>query len=246
MSYEEYRIHSATSSVVANGLFQLQTDASRFDGFTNVLGFYLDAWGDKPLSDEQLLNIAKNAASIARRLLDESVYSGVRYYGLDGGPTGRLKDSIHADTRDGSVNVYSDARAPNGYPYAGSIEYGFHPWGHSHFVQPRPFLRPALEYAITATRAGWRANVDAMVEALRTNELALSHFNYKTDVGASRRNWGQNIAARTSSTSIGRMRAAIQAGRSRGNYSHEVNRERYGTEKGAYRSVWDVDRGYRG
>ena len=238
MSYE---FHSATSDVISNGLFQLETDRSRLDGFTNVLGFYLDSWGDKPLSDEQLLNIAKNAASIARRLVNEQVYS--TYSAIP--RTYTLRDSIKADTSEGSINVYSDARAPNGYPYAGSIEYGFHPWGHSDFIQPRPFLRPALEYAINATRAGWRANVDMMVEALRTNNLALSHFNYKTDVGASRRNWGQNIAARTSSTSIGRMRAATQAGRSRGNYAHEVNRERYGTEKGAYRSIWDVDRGYR-
>ena len=231
--------HSATSFVEANALFQFETDATALDGFTNVLGFYLDSWGDKPLSDEQLLNIADNAANVARELLDEQVYD--RYSATD--RTYTLRSSIRTDTSDGNINVFSDARAPNGYPYAGSIEYGFHPYGHDDFIPPRPFLRPALEYAINATRAEWRTNVDYMVEALRKNELSLSHFNYRTNVGASRRNWGKNIAARTDATQTGRMRVAAAAGRSRGNYSNARNQERYGTAKGAYRSIWDIDRG---
>ena len=196
----------------------------------NVLGFFLESWGDRPLNDEQLLSIAKNAADIARELI-------VDQGSVD---TGTLRDSIKTDTSDGNINVFSDARAPNGYPYAGSVEYGWHPYGHDDFIPPRPFLRPALEYAINATRAEWRANVDHMVEALKRNELSLSHFNYRTDVGASRRNWGMNIASRTNSTQLGRMRIATSAGRSRGNYSHEKNQERYGTEKGAYHSIWNV------
>ena len=231
--------HSATSFVEANALFQLETDTTALDGFTNVLGFYLDAWGDKPLSDEQLLSIANNAADVARELLDEQVYNTFSITPR----TYTLRSSIKTDTNNGNINVYSDARAINGYPYAGSIEYGFHPYGHDDFIPPRPFLRPALEYAINATRASWRANVDYMVDALRNNELALSHFNYRTDVGASRRNWGKNIAARTDALSAGRMRNATSAGRSRGNYSHSNNQERYGTAKGAYRNIWSVDRG---
>lgn len=225
--------HSATSFVEANALFQFETDATALDGFTNVLGFYLESWGDKPLADSQLENIAKNAANIAQELISDQG-------AVD---TGTLQGSIKTDTSDGNINVFSDARAPNGYPYAGSVEYGWHPYGHDDFIPPRPFLRPALEYAINATRAEWRTNVDYMVEALRKNELSLSHFNYRTDVGASRRNWGKNIAARTDATQIGRMRIAAAAGRSRGNYSHARNQERYGTAKGAYRSIWDVDRG---
>lgn len=226
--------HSATSFVEANALFQFETDATALDGFTNVLGFYLESWGDKPLTDSQLENIAKNAANIAQELISDQG-------AVD---TGTLQESIKTDTSDGNINVFSDARAPNGYPYAGSVEYGWHPYGHDDFIPPRPFLRPALEYAINATRAEWRTNVDYMVEALRKNELSLSHFNYRTDVGASRRNWGKNIAARTDSTQIGRMRIAAAAGRSRGNYSHARNQERYGTEKQAYRSIWNVDGQY--
>lgn len=226
--------HSATSFVEANALFQFETDATALDGLTNVLGFYLGSWGDKPLSDSQLENIAKNAANIAQELISDQG-------AVD---TGTLHESIRTDTSDGNVNVFSDARAPNGYPYAGSVEYGWHPYGHDDFIPPRPFLRPALEYAINATRAEWRTNVDYMVEALRKNELSLSHFNYRTDVGASRRNWGKNIAARTDSIQTGRMRVAAAAGRSRGNYSHARNQERYGTAKQAYRSIWDVDGQY--
>lgn len=225
--------HSATSFVEANALFQFETDATALDGFTNVLGFYLESWGNKPLADSQLENIAKNAANIAQELISDQG-------AVD---TGTLQGSIKTDTSDGNINVFSDARAPNGYPYAGSVEYGWHPYGHDDFIPPRPFLRPALEYAINATRAEWQTNVDYMVEALRKNELSLSHFNYRTDVGASRRNWGKNIAARTDSKQTGRMRAAAAAGRSRGNYSHARNQERYGTAKGAYRSIWDIDRG---
>ena len=225
------KFHSATSFVEANALFQ-------FD-FENVLGFYLESWGDKPLSDSQLENIAKNAAEIARELV----------YDQDAVDTGTLKESIRTDTSDGNINVFSDARAPNGYPYAGSVEYGWHPYGHYNFIPPRPFLRPALEYAINATRAEWSANVEYMVDALANNKLALSHFNHKTDVGASRRNWGKNIAERTSSKNTGRMKTAISSGRSRGKYAHSKNQERYGTEKQAYRSIWDVKgqyyRGYK-
>lgn len=233
--------HSATSFVEANALFQFETDATALDGFTNVLGFYLDSWGDKPLSDEQLLNIADNAANVARELLDEQVYD--RYSTTD--RTYTLRSSIRTDTSDGNINVFSDARAPNGYPYAGSIEYGFHPYGHDDFIPPRPFLRPALEYAINATRTSWFTNVEYMVEAMKRNELSLSHFNGKTAIGASRRNWGRNIAERTGSAQSAMMRNAASAGRSRGNYSHAKNQAEYGTAKGAYRGIWDIDRGYR-
>ena len=95
--------HSATSFVEANALFQFETDATALDGFTNVLGFYLDSWGDKPLSDEQLLNIADNAANVARELLDEQVYD--RYSTTD--RTYTLRSSIRTDISDGNINVFS-------------------------------------------------------------------------------------------------------------------------------------------
>lgn len=229
--------HSATSYVEANPLFRLETSAS-WDGYNNVLGFFLSSWGDKPLSDEQLEKIGADAVKVAQNLLDEQVYSHVG----SSERTYKLWGSIKSDSRGGAVNVYSDARSPIGYPYAGSIEYGFHPYGHSTFIPPRPFLRPALEFAVNATRASWETNVEHMVRVLANNDLSLSHFlAYSNDLGASRRNWGRNLQSHIDYNSMARMRGATTVGVNRGRYSHEVNQSRYGTEKGAYHRIWDVD-----
>lgn len=230
--------HSATSFVETNALFQLYTDRSEIDDCMNVLGFALETWGDKPLSDKQLKKIADDSAEIARKLLKEQVYEA----GYSDNQTYRLLNSIKAETRRNDVVVYSDARSPKGYPYAGSIEYGFHPYGHDNFIPPRPFLRPALEFATNATRASWEANVKHMAEALRTNNLQLSHFDYAMqDIGASRRTWGQNITSHINSSSMSHFSRKTSEGISRGHYSHENNSLRYGTQKGAYKSIWDIE-----
>lgn len=227
--------HSATSSVIANPLFQLQNDTTEIDNCKNVLGFYLESWGKRPLSDEQLKEIAEHAKDISKTLLEERVYS----MAANVDRTYTLMNSIRADTKGGSINVYSDARSPKGYPYAGSIEYGFHPWGRSHFVPPRPFLRPALEFAVNATRAGWKANVERLAYNMKYNRFELSHFGNDV-LGASRRTWGSNVSSHFNMGTANTANRSWMAGNNRGNYSYAHNHVYHGVQKGAYRSVWDI------
>lgn len=227
--------HSATSSIQANPLFQLQNDLEEVKNCENVLGFYLKALGKRPLSDEQLMQIAKQAKDISKTLLEERVYS----MDSDVDRTYQLMESIHADTKGGNINVYSDARSPRGYPYAGSIEYGFHPWGHSHFVPPRPFLRPALEFAINATRAGWKANVERLAYNMKYNKFELSHFGNDV-LGASRRTWGSNASSHFNLGTANVANRSWLAGNNRGTYSYAHNQAYHGVQKGAYRSVWEI------
>lgn len=228
--------HSATSQVKVSSLFQATTDMTEVDQCRNVLGFFLSSYGRNPLSHEQLMKIADDAKEVAWSLLYDQVYSG---YASEL-QTETLLNSIKADARNG-VRIYSDARSPRGYPYAGSIEYGFHPWGHDTYIPPRPFLRPALEFAINATRASWENNVKHMVQALKTNQLNLSHFSYdKQRLGASRRTWSQHLTSHVTYDSTAAMRSASMTGISRGNYSYAKSSARYGIQRGAYKGIWDI------
>lgn len=124
--------------VEIEGLFQVQIQDNGFNGMVNALGLALKDLYDEPLPKELLDAIGHNTKTFAQGLVP------IR--------SKKLHDSINYHINGGkSVEVY--ATADNmGYPYGASIEYGFHPKGGSIFVEPRPFLRPALEYATELTK----------------------------------------------------------------------------------------------
>ena len=229
--------HSATSNIRVDSLFQATTDNTQIDQCRNVLGFCLSSYGRKPLSDEQLAKIANDAVEVAWSLLYDNVYS----YSYGGNETtGTLLNSIKSDIR-GGIRIYSDARSPRGYPYAGSIEYGFHPWGKDTYIPPRPFLRPALEFAVNATRSSWENNMEYMTQAMLSNTLNISHFAYNMQrLGASRRTWNQKLTDHVTFESTSAMRDAGARGRAVGAYSYSRNSARYGVQKGAYKGIWDI------
>ena len=242
-----YNLQSSTSGVSAKPVFQMETDYGDFQQFENVLGFMISTIGKNPLktldNDNQLEYIAKNAVSMAQELLEESVYSNIM-----GDHTWDLYHSIkYRKDSNSQIILYSDARdRKTKYPYAGSIEYGFHPWGHNTYVPPRPFLRPALQFAATATRASLEAAIQQMFLNYRDNNFGLSHFgNSANIIGASRRYWGVNASGRFTNLKLEdriNFYRAQTSGRNSGKYSEWRNSMRYGTERRQYSNVWKIDK----
>lgn len=70
--------------------------------------------------------------------------------------TGQLHSSVGYSVFQGehgpSLEIFASAVNPWGRPYGQYIEYGYHPYGRSKMIPPRPFLRPALDFALTNTR----------------------------------------------------------------------------------------------
>lgn len=247
-----YNFQSATAGVNAKPVFQLTTDNTEIDSFTNVLGFALESVGRKPLENYQLEEIARNAVTVAQQLLDSQVYTSIDNMEKRYRRTENLRRSIHHRNANNQIVIYSDARAPNGYPYAGSIEYGFHPWGHSHYVPPRPFLRPALEFAANATRASLEENIKQLLLNYRENTFSFSHFSPSKIIGASHRFWGTNVGKRFSSLDREHgwnIEKAYQQGRGNKDYNGTYNKysgyknyQRYGTERRQYGTVWKINK----
>lgn len=229
--------HSATSQIQAKPVFQLETDYTQVDNFRNVLGFALKTLGEHPISHKQLENIADNAVILAKQLLEDNVYST----SISELPhTRTLINSVQSRTVGNKVHIFSDARGRNGYPYAGSIEYGFHPWGRNHFVPPRPFLRPAIEFAANATRSEFYNNLSTMIYSMETNTFALSHFgNTSNQLGVSRRIWGLNVGQRGMGHAYV-MNDAARDGRIMGKYSYSHQYNRYGVRKASYGEKWRI------
>ena len=129
-----------------------------------------------PVSTTTLERIAEFATQYAKDLvIEQGAVSTIPKY--------HLKDSIKWRTSGNQIQIYSDIRDDiTQYPYAGSVEYGFHPWGRSKFIPPRPFLRPALQLALDLTKSNFETATMYMLDniGLFNNFHGLDMFTTKT------------------------------------------------------------------
>lgn len=119
-----------------NGLFQANIGTDEVKEFVNAMGVILQNNGF--LSREEMDAIGHNTKEFAQALAPKA--------------SGTLIESIdYRITNNNSLEVFATADKL-GYPYGASVEYGYHVRGGSTFVEPRPFMRPALQYATELTR----------------------------------------------------------------------------------------------
>lgn len=125
----------------------------------NVLGYMLESYRTEPVPLKTLQRVAEYATQYARDLVvEQGAVSTI--------PKNHLKDSIKHRTVNNQIQIYSDIRDEiTQYPYAGSVEYGFHPWGRSTFIPPRPFLRPAMQLALSLTEGNFEYATARMIYA---------------------------------------------------------------------------------
>lgn len=124
------------SFLETNGLFQVNVGTEEAKEFVNAMGVILKNNGF--LSYEEMDAIGHNTKEFAQALAPKA--------------TGALIESINYKvTKNNSLEVFATAERL-GYPYGASIEYGYHVRGGNTFVEPRPFMRPALQYATELTR----------------------------------------------------------------------------------------------
>lgn len=121
-----------------NGLFQVNIGTEDAKEFINAMGIILK--NDGFLSYDEMDAIGHNTKAFAQALAPED--------------TGTLANSIDykvIKSKNNSLEVFATADKL-GYPYGASVEYGYHVRGGNTFVQPRPFIRPALQYATELTK----------------------------------------------------------------------------------------------
>lgn len=236
-------LQPSTTSITAAPVFHLETDYTEIDQFTDILGFAIAELQDNPLREGQLQEIANYAVSTAKQLVQ--MYEAVQ--------TKTLLNSIGSKSSNNQIVIYADARAPTtGYPYAASIEYGFHPYGKSTYVPARPFLRPALEFAANATRASFKNNVQQLLENFEGNKWALTHFTSKEQkLGVTRSFWGARGGAKNTKSLVHTLNAKhgpnIKSSYERGTksgplgnrkYDASYQNPRYGTGRGRSAQTW--------
>lgn len=119
-----------------SGIFQANIGTEEAKEFVNAMGALLSNNGF--LSREQMDAVGHNTKAFAQALAPKM--------------SGRLIESIdYKVTSDNSLEVFATADRL-GYPYGASVEYGYHVRGGNTFVEPRPFMRPALQYATELTK----------------------------------------------------------------------------------------------
>lgn len=235
----DYDIDNANyKAPLLNPMFRLE----EAENTINVLGYMIESMRDEPIKLSVLQRIAEYAAQYAKDLVEEQgAVSDI--------PKQHLKDSIKWRTQNNQIQIYSDIRDPQTqYPYAGSVEYGFHPWGEDKFIPPRPFLRPALDVAQQLTASNFQGAVYSAIDNAKTGRDHLEIF--KTDkryalypdmlVGSrgTRQASMQKMINSRNKGNMSDLRKQAISEHARAINAHRGNFE--ARNKGAYTSVWKI------
>lgn len=155
-------------TLTAEGFFNLQINVQGIQHIQNVLGIALEKLENSPISRENLEWIGEASSEYAKELLITS-----RAY-----KTGTLYHSVgYRIPHDNRLEIFAAATDPvTRYPYGSSVEYGFHPWGKSQYVSPRPFLRPAIKYAQLTTKYSIAESVKRMLQGDMQNIVRMGFF----------------------------------------------------------------------
>lgn len=174
---------------------------------------------------EIALTAMKDPGSIDRNLLNEIGQEGVamaRSYLRSNNTidTGRLSKSVEYRVKKGQLKLTANAIDKRGRPYGGYIEYGYTDRG-GHFRGPWPFLRPALQMMVLATRGNLGNSAAAMLQGLGGTGL-LSASSGRIGLG---------------SKNIGRI-YGNRSNASRDRYSRTGRRGFYSTDKTNKSNAW--------
>lgn len=193
------------------------------DFLTNL--FNMEVFSNGAFFREQTEGLGDEIIAIAKEFVVAQNIPGpdVSFTG-NGIGSANLLNSFHQETSQTSVNVYNDAQNKSGQFYAGHVEFGSHPFGHSKYMPPRPYLRPALRTAAMLSKG---ALPKAAIETLFSANIVKQHFgrSYK---GSQSLSFGSKSTSE--STSKG-MRSSI-----RKQLSDDKKYERFQKGFGAVRS----------
>lgn len=149
------REYSTLDTLTAEGMFNITVDVGDVSRIQNVLGIAIEKLSESPVTKEQLEYIGATSVDYAKQLMTiqgaiqtKTAYNSVKW-------------RMPSNNR---LEIYDDATSWNNYPYPASIEYGFHPFGGSKYIPPRPFLRPAIKYAQLLTKYSIQDTVQQMFQ----------------------------------------------------------------------------------
>lgn len=158
-----------TDKLTMSGIFQAHVDTEELNKVQAAFGFALESLQKGDTNVARLDIVGDNAVKYAKQLLESQLKNPNRH---------QLKDSISYSVTKTSgggqrLEIFATAVNQQGVPYGTFVEYGSHPGGGPTYVQPKPFIRPALEFA----RANTLNNIQ---ETLRTifEEIAHGDYNY--------------------------------------------------------------------
>lgn len=160
--------YNVTDTVTMSGLFQAHIDASDLTKMQTAFGFALESLKKGEIDTARLEIVGDNAVKYAQQLLEAQLKDPSRK---------RLSESISSKVvkvgNTQRLEIYATAVNQSGVPYGTFVEYGSHPGGGETYVYPKPFLRPALEFA--------RANTINNIEDTLANifkEITRGDYSY--------------------------------------------------------------------
>jgi hypothetical protein len=123
--------------------FKVTIDTSQLESYLNRVNMNIENL------DEELDRRLEMALDYATIIAKELAPIGVTPPPRDPLPHGKLMQSIRVEKRGlGSYVLIADAVNVQGDMYPEYVERGSHPGGGSYYMEPRPFMIPALEQSL--------------------------------------------------------------------------------------------------
>lgn len=171
--------YRSTGEMIMGGMFAAHLDMDRLYKTQEAFAFVLEEMKAGEIDVGRLHTVGDNAVKYAKQLLDSQIY---------GYSTGALKNSIgysvvKNDNGKQSLEIFASAVNKQGIPYGTFFEYGSHPRGGATYVQPRPFLRPAIEFARANTTNNIQETLKHIFEDIARGDYryANMHFSDKKE-----------------------------------------------------------------
>ena len=153
MAQYNTQYYKDTNAIKATGFLSFSANINGITEVTEAFGVALELLQDDVKSRERLEAIAKNTVEYAKQLIQE----------YPAWLSGDLYRSVKSQVYGQEIRVYADATNQNGVPYGTFVEYGYHPFGGKKYIRPRPFIRPALEFATMNTRMNLEDTVEQVL-----------------------------------------------------------------------------------
>lgn len=167
--------YNSVGRVDMGGLFSAHIDRTDLTKTQAAFGFFLEEIQAGKIDFGKLNIVGDNAVKYAQQLLESQIKDS---------STGNLKNSIGynvvTDSQSGkqSLEIYATAVNQSGIPYGTFVEYGSHPGGGPTYVQPRPFLRPAIEFARANTTNNIQETLKHIFENITKGDYKYAEMHF--------------------------------------------------------------------
>lgn len=169
MAQYNTQYYKDTNAIKATGFLSFSTNIGNITEVTEAFGVALELLQEDVKSKERLEAIAKNTVAYAQQLIKE----------YPAWLSGDLYRSVKYQVYGQEIRVYADATNQNGVPYGTFVEYGYHPFGGKKYIRPRPFIRPALEFATMNTRMNLEDTTEQVLLMAARGNLRDLHWTNK-------------------------------------------------------------------